>query len=178
MGEIFRRLRYLLDRRRFDHELAADLEFHREMAAREGRRNLGNELRLREQARDAWGWTWLDRLGQDLRYAARVLCKSPGFTAAAVLMLALGIGVNVAVFRFFDLIVLRPLNVRDPATLRRFHRRAAEAYAYDLPYSEVNFFSEHSRTLSAVLALNTTKLAVEGEQKRACQGCCAGNSMA
>jgi len=166
MGELFRRLRYLLDRRRFDHELAADLEFHREMAARQGRRNLGNELRLREQSRDAWGWTWLDRIGQDLRYAARVLRKSPGFTAAAILMLALGIGVNVAVFGFFDLIVLRPLNVRDPATLRRFHRRSAEAYAYDLPYSEVSFFSAHSRTLSAALALNTTKLAVEGEQKQ------------
>ena len=56
-------------------------------------------------------------------YAARVLRKSPGFTLAAVLMLAIGIGVNVAVFGFFDLMVLRPLNVKDPATLLRFHRR-------------------------------------------------------
>jgi predicted permease len=164
MNEFFRRLRYLLNRRRLDLELAADLEFHREMAAREGR-YLGNTFRLREEARDAWGWTWTDRFSQDLRYAARMFRKSPGFTLAAVLMLAIGIGVNVAAFSFFDLMVLRPLNVRDPGTLLRFHRRAQQGYAFSLPYAEMAFFREHSRTLSAVLALNSTKLAVEGEAR-------------
>ena len=66
------------------------------------------------------------------------------------MMLAIGIGVNVAVFGFFDLMVLRPLNVRDPATLLRFHRRAQSPYAFALPYPEMAFFREHSRTLSAV----------------------------
>ena len=56
MNEFFRRLRYLLNRRRFDQELANDMEFHREMAAREGR-PFGNTLLFREEARDAWGWT-------------------------------------------------------------------------------------------------------------------------
>ena len=165
MNELFRRLRYLLHRRRFDQELANDLEFHREMAERAGK-PLGNALQLREEARDAWGWTWLYRFSQDLRYAARMLRKSPGFTLVACLMLAIGIGVNVAIFGFFDLMVLRPLNVRDPATLLRFHRRAPRNYAFALPYPEMAFFREHSRTLSAVLALNTTKLAVEGEEKQ------------
>jgi predicted permease len=165
MSELFRRLRYLLHRGRFDQELADDLEFHREMAAREGR-NFGSALRLREEARDAWGWTWLDRFFQDLRYAARMLRKSPSFTLAAVLMLAIGIGVNVAAFSFFDLLVLRPLNVRDPATLLRFHRRGVENFAFALPYPEMAFCREHTRTLSAVLALNSTKLSVEGEEKQ------------
>src|SRR6266478_4222929 len=74
MNEFFRRLRYLLHRRRLDKELASDLEFHGEMAAREGR-HLVSTLRLREEARDAWGWTWIDRFSQDLRYTARMLRK-------------------------------------------------------------------------------------------------------
>jgi predicted permease len=166
MNEFFRRLRYLLNRRRFDQELASDMEFHREMAAREGARHFGNTIRLREEAREAWGWTWIDRFSQDLRYAARKLRKSPGFTAAAVLMLAIGIGVNVAVFSFFDLMVLRPLPVRDPQTLLRFHRRSPQSYAFALPYPEMAFFSEYSKTLSAVLALNSTKVVAEGEEKQ------------
>ncbi|MGA2135165.1 MAG: ABC transporter permease [Bryobacteraceae bacterium] len=165
MHEFLRRLHYLLFRRRFDRELADDLEFHRQMAERAGR-PMPRTLQLREQARDAWGWTWIDRFFQDLRYAGRMLRRSPGFTLVAILMLAVGIGVNVAVFGFFDLVVLRPLNVRDPATLLRFHRRAQENYAFALPYPEVVFFREHSRTLSAVLALSYTKIAVEGEDQQ------------
>ena len=135
MNHLLRRLRYLLNRRRFDQELRNDLEFHREMAARADGMPLGNTLLLREQARDAWGWTWVERLGQDLRYAVRQLRQSPGFTLAAVLMLALGIGVNVAAFGFFNLMVLRPLPVHDPATLLRFKRRAQKNYAYPVALS-------------------------------------------
>ena len=165
MRDLFRRLRYLLNYRRFDRELADDMEFHREMAAREGKGNFGNALHLREEARDAWGWLWIERLAQDLCYAARVLRKSPGFTLTAVLMLAIGIGANVAVFGFFDLMVLRPLNVRDPGTLLRFHRRGLSPYAFALPYPEMAFFRENTRTLSAVLASNSTRVAVEGEKQ-------------
>ena len=151
MNEFFRRIHYLLNRRRFDEELANDMEVHREMAAGSGR-PLGNLLRLREEAREAWGWNWIERLSQDLRFAARLLRRSPGFTIAAVLILAVGIGVNVAAFGFFDLMVLRPLPVRDPATLVRFQRLAPKGYASVLPYPEMEFFREHSTTLSAVLA--------------------------
>ena len=165
MGYFFRRLRYLWNRDRLERELSDEMEFHREMAAREGRSNFGNALQMREASRESWGWTWLDRLQQDLRYATRVLWRAPGFTLAAVLMLAIGIGVNVAVFGFFDLLVLRPLNVRDPGTLLRFHRRSPESYAYALPYPEASFFRDHSQTLSAVLLLNWSRVAIEGEDK-------------
>jgi predicted permease len=164
MNEFIRRIQYLLQRRRFDRELANDLAFHREMAACEGR-PLPNTLQLREEARDAWGWTWIDHLGQDLRYAARILRKSPGFTAAAVLMLALGIGVNVAAFGFFDLMFLRPLPVRDPGTLLRFNRSSSQNFSDNFMYPEVAFYREHSKTLSAVLAVNWARLPIDKEEK-------------
>ena len=165
MTELFRRLRYLLNRSRFDQELADDLEFHREMAARTGGARLGDAVRLREDARAAWGWTWIDRLGQDLRYAARMLWRSPGFTLTAVVMLGIGIGANVAAFGFLNLIVLRPLPVRDPDTLLRFERRAPEQYATDLPYAEMAFVRTHATTLSAVLASHGTRLTLQGADK-------------
>ena len=164
MNEMIRRLRYLLNRTRQDRDLASDLEFHREMAAREGR-PFGNTLLLREEAREAWGWTWMDRLSQDLRYASRTLRKSPAFTAAAILMLAVGVGVNVAAFGFFDLILLRPLPIRDPATLLRFDRRSTRGYSDNFPYPEVAFFGEHSRML-AVLASDFAKLSLENDPKQ------------
>ncbi len=165
MTLLLRRLRYLLNRRRFDQELAEDLEFHREMSRRQGNMPLGNALHLREAARDAWGWTWIDRLGQDLRYTMRVLRQSPAFAAAALLMLAIGIGFNVAVFGFFNLVVWRPIHVRQPDSLLRFHRRGINQYAFAVPYPEAAFFRAHSRTLSAVIAVNRTGVSVEGEPK-------------
>ena len=142
------------------------MEFHREMAARAPEDRFGNTLRLREEAREAWGWTWIERLSQDLRFAARLLRRSPGFTFAAVLILAVGIGVNVAAFGFFNLMVLRPLPVRDPATLVRFQRLAPKGYASVLPYPEMEFFREHSTTLSAVLAWSPATLTMDGQGER------------
>lgn len=153
MGELFRRLRYLLNRRRFDEELESDMEFHREMAGREGRRNFGNTLRLREDAREAWGWTWLDRLFQDLRYGVRNLARSPGFTVTAVLMLAVGIGVNVTAFSLFNMVALKMLPVRDPASIVRLERRSPEIIAGEMPYPSVLFYGEHAKTLSTVMAV-------------------------
>jgi predicted permease len=153
VGTLFRRLRYLLNRRQFDQELESDMEFHREMMAREGRRNFGNSLRLREQARDAWGWTWIERLGQDLRYALRTLMRSPGFTMTAILVLAIGIGVNVTAFSLFNMVALKPLPVRDPDSLVQLERRSPEIIQGEMPYPSVIFYRDHAKTLSAVMAV-------------------------
>jgi len=151
VGEVLRRLRYLLHRRRFDQELESDMEFHREMAARQGRRNFGNTLRLREQAREAWGWMWLDRLGQDLHYAVRVLGRSPGFTLTALLVLGIGVGVNVTAFSAFNLLALKSLPVRDPESLVRLHRQAPCCSATEMTYPSLIFYREHARSLAAVI---------------------------
>jgi predicted permease len=168
MHEIWRRLQYLFHREQRDAELADEMAFHREMAERNagatgGPVRLGNELLLREQSREAWGWMWVDALAQDLRFAARQLSKSPGFTLSAVAMLALGIGVNIAAFSFFNLMMLRPLPVRSPETLVRLHRSGPGKYWSDVPYPAIAFYRDHARTLSAVLALHYSKLAVDGE---------------
>ena len=165
MRTLIRRLHYLLNRRKFDQELANDLEFHREMAASQGHIPLGNSLQIREEARDSWGWTWIDRLGQDLRYAARMLRQSPMFTLTAILILAIGIGINIAVFGFFNLVTLRPMNVSEPDSLLRFHRRSVNQYAFAVPYPEAAFFRENTRTLSAVIAVNRTNVFFEKEEK-------------
>ena len=165
MPEFLRRLQYLFNRRRLDQELAEEMNAHREMAAEHGG-DFGNTLRLREEARDVWGWTWIERLGQDLRYAARMLRKSPGFSFAAVVTLAVGIGVNVAAFGFFNLILFKPLPVRDPGSLVRLERRSPQrGFSSWVPYPEMAFVREYSRTLSAVLATFGSRFRMEGEEK-------------
>ncbi len=81
-------------------------------------RAFGNAVYLKEEVRAAWGWTWVERLAQDLRYGVRVLRKSPGFAAIAVASLALGIGANTAVFSIVDAFLLKSLPVSHPEDLR------------------------------------------------------------
>ena len=104
-----------------------------------------------------------------------VLCKTfatpphvaqiPGLHSGGMLMLAIGIGVNVAAFGFFNLIFLKPLPVRDPDTLVRLEPRSPHGYASYMAYPEMDFVREYSKTLSAVLASRGTRLRIEGEEK-------------
>ncbi len=153
MGEFFRRIYFLINRRRLSAELRNDMEFHREMQARAGQDNFGNTLRMRERSYEAWGWTWLDRLLQDLRYGVRILVRAPGFTLLAVLVLAIGIGVNVAAFNIFNMTALKPLPVRDADRIVRLERRSPDSYTSEMAYPSFLFYRDHSRTLSATIAV-------------------------
>jgi len=166
MGELFRRIHYLMNRRRLDAELQNDMAFHREMAACAGRENFGNTLRMREQAYEAWGWTWLDRLIQDLRYGVRILVRAPGFTLMAVLVLAVGIGVNVSAFSLFDMVALKPLPVRDANRIVRLERRSATNYTSEMAYPSFLYYREHARTLSAAMAvLGVPPMQIDDDQQ-------------
>lgn len=162
LRELLRRIHYLLHRRRLDDELAEEMAAHREMAAERGGLPLGDALRLREDAREAWGVMWLDHLSQDVRYAFRTMRASPGFATAAVLVLTIGIGATVAAFSAFNMIALRPLPVRDPDSLLRFERQAPGRTESGVPYPAIAFYREHTRTLSAVLGQTVSDLSVDG----------------
>ncbi len=111
----------------FDQELAAHLEMavddyiRQGLSASEARRraliSLGGMDRSRELHRDSRGLPWVDGLTRDVVCAVRFLRRSPGFTAVAVLSLALGIGANTAIFSLVESLVLRPLPVNRPDRL-------------------------------------------------------------
>lgn len=140
MGELFRRIRYLIHRRRVDAELASEMEFHREMAARAGRKNFGNALRIEQEARDAWGWAWLDDLLHDLRYATRTLTRSAGFSLTVILTMALGIGATTAVFSVIDATLLRPLPYPDAQQLVRIEDDLPSIHVQDAGISIPEFW--------------------------------------
>ncbi len=152
-----RRVWYLLNRRRLEAALQRDMDAHR--AALGDPRRFGNVLRLREEARDVWGWNWLDDLGRDVRFGVRALRRSPVFTATSVLVLSLGIGVNLAFFQIVDAALIQPPRLKDPSTLVRLYRRGPHFTSTGVAFPIANFVERNSRVLSSVLTRYGTTVA-------------------
>jgi putative ABC transport system permease protein len=123
--------RAAIGRSRFEREMTEELQAHLEArvddlvahgvsagdAQRRARQEFGDPLRWKEQGREARGLRLLDELRADVTYGVRWLRRSPGFAAAAILSLALGIGANTAIFSVIDTLMLRALPVREPDRL-------------------------------------------------------------
>ena len=167
MREFFRRIYYLLNRRRLERELANDLDVHREMLGRDYQRGFGNTLRVREQAREAWGWTWLDRLAQDLRYGFRVLRKSPGFTLVALLTLGLGIGANTALFSVVYGVLLKPLPYAQGKELVVLRQLYPKSGADNVSFSvkEIQDYREQTKSLAELEEYHPMSFVLLGGQE-------------
>lgn len=146
-------LRYLRARR-FARDLAAEMQAHLDektdelmaegMRPAEARahalHNFGNRTRLQERCREKWAFAWLDEMAQDLRYAARILRKSPVFTLAAILSLALGIGANAVIFSAVNSVLLRSLPYPGPDRLFAVWSRSAARGVEPMHVSAADFY--------------------------------------
>jgi putative ABC transport system permease protein len=129
--ELTRRIWYLVKRDRLAADLEEEVRLHIEMRAARmeqsglsasearhaARRRFGNVTAIEEVSRDVWGFSSIDQLVQDLRYATRRLRQRPGFSIPVIAVLALGIGATTAVFSAVDAAILRPLPFARPHEL-------------------------------------------------------------
>lgn len=158
-------LQRLLNARRMERELDAELRFHFDAqvaekvrageseaeARRRTRLEFGGMEQVKEQCRESRGTLWLASVMQDVRYGVRILMRSPGFTATATLVLALGIGVNTLAFSLYNLIALQLIPVRDPGSLVSLERRSPENITPAIPWPSIVYYRDHAKTLSALM---------------------------
>lgn len=149
-----------------DRELDDEVSFHLEMLAGEymrrgmsaedaraaARRNFGGVIQMKEEYRDQRGLPVIETFVQDARYGIRTLLRTPGFTLAALLTLALGIGANSAIFSVINAVLLRPLPFPEPEKLVRFERRYPGSFGSNQNGRRYMFFRDHLRTVAALTA--------------------------
>jgi predicted permease len=159
LSQIWLRIKGLLRRKELDRDLEDELAFHLTKSAQKNRdlgmnaeesnyaarRQFGNFTYTRERSREMWTFAWLETLWRDVRFGARILRKSPGFTVAVALTLALGIGANAAIFSMVDWLMLRPLPIHKPeqVTFLAFSRPAEN---FDDSFSYAEFLEIRKQT--------------------------------
>jgi macrolide transport system ATP-binding/permease protein len=188
MGQLWRRLIYLLRPNRFESELAEEMDFHREMKSQELaatgnsapsviNRQLGNTTLAREDSRAVWIPLWLDQVRQDVRYSMRMLRRSPGVTLVVVLTLALGIGANTAVFSLIDAQLFRPAPWSDGGRLVWIAASQGRSGRIgNMSYPDYLAYRDGAGTLSGIAAYRGTALAIGGSPaRRVLGGIVSGN---
>jgi putative ABC transport system permease protein len=124
----------------------------------------GNVTRVKEDTRSVWSFVWLEALLQDVRYGLRMLRKSPGFTAVAILTLALGIGANAAIFSVIDAVLLRPLPYDQPDRLVMVYQAAPQrgVQKNGMSYPNYQDWARSASSFEEMAAMRTTQFALSG----------------
>src|ERR1700691_1537539 len=130
-----------------DHEERGESRARADAAAR---RELGNAGVIQDVTHDQWAWTWLENLLQDLRYGARTLRKSPGFAAVAILTLALGIGVNSALFSVVNGVLLNPLPYTQPDRLVMLSESKANFLTGSISYPNFQDWQKDNQSFTSM----------------------------
>lgn len=157
MNTWFRRLWHLINRSRRERDLVREMEEHREAMHDPAR--FGNTLRLIEESRDAWGWTWLDEAMQDFAVGIRTLRRSPSFAITATLILAFGIGINITLLQMMRVGLLRPPAIKNADSWVRFLRSAPESTTTSVPFPMAEFVRDHNSVLAAVIVESSGNVA-------------------
>jgi predicted permease len=167
--------------KRMESELDKELRFHVEMqveeklrsgmreaeARRAARLAFGGMAQVKEECRESRGTGWIRSFVQDLRFGARILARSPGFSFTAIAVLALGIGVTTLAFSLYNLAAMQSIPVRDPQSIVRIERRSPENIAPGVPYASIAYYRDHTSTLSALLAaMQGSPMVFERDERR------------
>ncbi len=175
----FRRALGVFARRRQDVELADELHSHlhahiddnvragmtRDEARREALLKLGGYVQTAEACRDRRSLPFVETTMQDLRYALRMLGKSPGFAAAAILTLALGIGANTAIFSVLNAVILKPLEYQQPDRLMRIASTFPNYDEFWISMPEYFEFREWTKAFSSVGIYQTSESNVSAPER-------------
>jgi predicted permease len=147
-------------RRREEHDMREEME---SLAAIAGPKELGNLTLAMENARAIWGWSWLGTVAADLRYALRGMKSRPGFTADAVLSLALAIGANSAMFSLADALLLRPLPVPDAGGLLDVTNATPDAPLEGMSFPDFQDLRAQSQSFSGLAAYRLATVAAAAD---------------
>jgi len=176
LKDLFFRLRSVFRRETVESEMEEELRFHseqqigkylktgmsRDEARRRVRMDFGGLEQVKEECRDARGVALVETVAQDLRYGWRTLLKSPGFAAAALFTLALGIGANTAIFSVVYGLLLQPLPFRDAARLVLLHETTPKVGEVSVSYPNFQDWRAQSHTFSEMAAVTNVGFNMAG----------------
>jgi predicted permease len=174
--DLILRCRALIGRERLERDLDDELDFHIQMEARKNqeagmtgaealrvaRLRFGGQAQVGEECRDQRGVSLAETVWQDIRYAIRGFRRSPWLVATVVATIALGLGLDTALFTVFNATYFRPIGVRDPRALYEFYWMDRSGAGHDFSLDEYRQFAAWNPAFSAALGYRNTEVRLDG----------------